>query len=120
MRPLLLACLLVLTTPPGTARAAQEAIPAAISALAKRLQEAPRANPPARITRYRWHERTVYFVPQRCCDIPSMLYDEGGAVICLPDGGIHGRGDGKCADFFDTRSDEHLIWADARKPPQRK
>jgi hypothetical protein len=57
----------------------------------------------------------VYFVPYLpCCDIPSQLYDREGQVICAPDGGFTGAGDGKCPDFFELRSDGQKVWNDAR------
>ncbi len=44
----------------------------------------------------------------------STLYNENCNVICSPDGGLTGSGDGQCSDFFDTRTDEKLIWEDVR------
>ena len=55
-----------------------------------------------------------YYVPPQCCDQFSTLYDADGAVICAPDGGITGRGDGKCPDFFQSRTNEKLFWEDSR------
>lgn len=72
-------------------------------------------SPPAKVYQYRYEGRTVYFIPQHCCDIPSMLLDEQCNTICLPDGGFAGSGDGKCSDFFEKRTDEKLIWADTRQ-----
>ena len=37
------------------------------------------------------------------------------AVICHPDGGITGRGDGRCPDFFVERRNERVVWRDQRK-----
>jgi hypothetical protein len=44
----------------------------------------------------------------------SVLYDSSGNIICAPDGGFTGKGDGKCTDFFSGRAKELLIWKDAR------
>lgn len=82
--------------------------------LIKRFEDAPVANPPVVITRYEYKGRLVYYVPPRCCDVPSTLYDDKGGVICQPDGGFTGRGDAKCADFFDARSKPQVIWKDPR------
>ena len=71
-------------------------------------------NPPASLYSYTYKGETVYFIPQRCCDIPSELYDVNCNLICSPDGGITGNGDGQCVDFFELRSDEKLIWIDPR------
>lgn len=73
------------------------------------------ANPPVKIYRYRYNGQPVFFITGRCCDIPSQLFTVEGQQLCQPDGGLTGRGDGKCADFFDARTDEKLIWEDLRK-----
>jgi hypothetical protein len=72
-------------------------------------------NPPAKVYSYYYEGKKVFFVPQRCCDFPSELYDENCNIICQPDGGFSGSGDGKCPDFFTTRAGEILIWEDERK-----
>ena len=71
-------------------------------------------NPPAKIYSYTYQKQTVYYFPPRCCDIPSTLYDENCNIICSPDGGLTGGGDGKCPDFFSSRTNEKLIWEDKR------
>lgn len=71
-------------------------------------------NPPGSIWRYEYDGQEVYFVPQYCCDFFSMLYDSAGNVVCSPDGGIAGEGDGKCPDFFEKRTGEEHIWTDPR------
>jgi hypothetical protein len=78
------------------------------------LASQPVANPPASITAFTYRDETVYFLPSRCCDIPSVLYDVNGVVLCAPDGGITGQGDGRCQDFMTARRDERLIWVDPR------
>jgi hypothetical protein len=91
--------------------------PAADPALANLIAElaaAPLANPPHRILRYRYEGSTVYYVPAICCDQPSELYDDQGRVICRPDGGFSGRGDGRCPGFHAGKSGETLIWSDPR------
>jgi hypothetical protein len=87
-----------------------------VAELVETMQREKVANPPASLWRYSYRGNAVYFVPPRCCDIPSILYDAGGTVICSPDGGIGGGGDGRCPDFFEARSDEALVWQDLRKP----
>lgn len=73
------------------------------------------ANPPASVWQYEYNGQTVYYIPPRCCDIPSSLYDSNCNLICSPDGGFTGKGDGKCADFAQKRTKEKLIWKDDRK-----
>ncbi len=67
-------------------------------------------NAPAFVARYDYHGQVVYYVAPRCCDIPSILYDSTGTVLCAPDGGITGRGDGRCPDFFAQRTNEKILW----------
>ncbi len=74
----------------------------------------PVTDPPRSIFSYSYNGKTVYFIIAPCCDIPSQLFDDAGNLICHPDGGITGKGDGKCSDFFQTRTDEKLIWKDSR------
>ncbi|MBT8384319.1 MAG: hypothetical protein KJO83_01270 [Bacteroidia bacterium] len=75
----------------------------------------PVAKPPIEIYQYSYNQEVVYFVSAPCCDMYNTLYDENCNVICYPSGGITGEGDGRCNDFFETRSDEKLIWKDDRK-----
>ena len=71
-------------------------------------------NPPAKIYSYQYEGETVYYFTARCCDIMSELYDENCNFICAPDGGIAGKGDGKCTDFITQSTKEKLIWEDTR------
>jgi len=99
---------------PATSSAQADAPPAFVANLIAQFRAAPRANPPARIVRYTWHDQVVYYVPPRCCDVPGALYASDGTRLCEPDGGFVGGGDGKCPDFHDKRRDEKVIWSDAR------
>ena len=89
-------------------------LPAWLNDLTHRLQNEPVANPPALIAQYEYNGQTVYFLPQRCCDIFSDLYDDDGNIIGHPDGGITGRGDGRVPDLFEVRSNENVVWRDLR------
>ena len=71
-------------------------------------------NPPALIARYSYKDEIVYYVPSYCCDEMSTLYSSEGEILCSPDGGLSGDGDGICPDFFDLRTDEEIIWQDTR------
>lgn len=83
--------------------------------LIQQLREEDAANPPAKIYRYTYNDKVVYYLSGRCCDIPSTLYDVEGNVLCEPDGGFTGKGDGHCTDFFEKRTEETLIWEDKRE-----
>jgi len=91
-------------------------VPAWLTALAREAETQPVASPPAFIASYDYKGETVYFRPQRCCDIMSVLYRGDGSVLCHPDGGFTGAGDGRCADFFLERKNERILWRDARGP----
>ncbi|MGE0268589.1 MAG: hypothetical protein AB7S78_09075 [Candidatus Omnitrophota bacterium] len=95
---------------PGTG----QDVPPFVVQLIERFESAPTSNPPASVWRYKYKGRLVYYVPPVCCDVPSALYDTLGNLVCSPDGGLTGRGDGKCPDFFDERTEELRIWHDPR------
>ncbi len=71
-------------------------------------------NPPYSVWRYVYNGGIVYYLPPQCCDQYSRLYDEAGKLLCAPDGGMTGQGDGKCADFYKLRTGGELIWQDPR------
>ena len=77
-----------------------------------KFETEPVGNPPQSIWQYEYKSQIVYYVPPQCCDEYSNLYDKNGEFICAPDGGITGRGDGLCPDFFQDRKNEKLIWKD--------
>ncbi len=55
------------------------------------------------ITVYKYRGKLVYYVPSASCCIGDQfntLYDASGKVLCNPNGGITGLGDGKCVGFF--------------------
>jgi hypothetical protein len=78
------------------------------------LEQFPVGQAPREIVRTTYSGRTVYFVPPRCCDIPSELYEESGALICYPNGGFAG-GDGRCPSFS-LPPNSVTVWRDARPP----
>ena len=88
--------------------------PAWLTTVIQQLETQPVANPPAFIARYQYKGDSVYFVPQRCCDVMSVVYRSDGAVMCRADGGFAGTGDGRCPDFLAERRDERIIWRDPR------
>lgn len=75
---------------------------------------ANKENPAASISYCIYNNKTVYYVPAACCDLPSNLYDENKSKICSPDGGSTGQGDGKCSDFSYEKNDCQMIWQDNR------
>jgi len=71
-------------------------------------------NPITRILRYTYRDQTVYYESAACCDQFSNVFDTKGRLICQPDGGITGKGDGKCPDFDKNKTNEKLVWQDPR------
>jgi hypothetical protein len=86
-----------------------------LKSLIASIEQEPVWSPPATITRYVYKGAPVYYLTAHCCDIRSKLYDVNGALICEPDGGLTGKGDGKCEDFIAVRTDEQLVWRDPRR-----
>jgi hypothetical protein len=89
-------------------------VPAPVSSLMQQLESQPRANPPLYVASYEYRGQVVYYVPPRCCDIFSDLYNAAGDLLCHPDGGLAGHGDGRCPDFLSQRKKETIIWRDRR------
>lgn len=79
----------------------------------QKKQEAP-VNPPTKITAYLYQSDTVYHVTAPCCDQFSTLYTQSGETLCHPDGGITGKGDGKCPTFRSEAVKLFVVWQDER------
>jgi hypothetical protein len=90
--------------------------PAWVDDLIALFSAQPVGNPPQSIYSYEYKGQTVYYVAPQCCDQYSRLYDAEGTLLCAPDGGIIGSGDGRCPDFCKERKNERLIWRDHRRP----
>ncbi len=78
------------------------------------LKAQPVSNPLAEISSWNYKNERVFYIPPYCCDNFGELYNAEGKLICYPDGGITGKGDGRCPDFFDLRKDKQVIWKDNR------
>jgi YHS domain-containing protein len=98
----------------GCARSPVPDEPKWVQNLVASYEKDPVGNPPQSIWQYEYKGQTVYYIPPQCCDQFSKLYDAGGVVLCAPDGGFTGQGDGKCSDFSRERKNEKLIWQDPR------
>jgi len=89
-------------------------VPDCVNAAIEKIKSEPAWNPPAKVYRYNFNGKKVYYIPSHCCDIPSILLDESCKPVCSADGGLSGGGDGKCPDFFNKRTKQELIWQDER------
>ena len=97
----------------GCGGLAPEFEPAWLRQLIAEQRAQPVANPPAYVARQVYEQGVFYYLPPRCCDIWSELYDEEGELVCHPDGGITGTGDGQCPDLGALLSEE-IVWRDPR------
>jgi len=105
------------TTNPASARIAESDTTARPLWLKARIDEVlaeRKRNPITRILRYNYGGQTVYYISAPCCDQYSQVYDTRGKLVCQPDGGITGKGDGQCRDFEKTKTNEKLVWQDPR------
>jgi len=90
-------------------------VPSCIKKMIRQIEKDSIRNPAASVWQYQYNGNTVYYIPPYCCDLMGQLFDSNCNLICNPDGGITGAGDGKCRDFISKRSNERLIWKDSRK-----
>ena len=78
------------------------------------IKSQPIRNPAAEIHEYLYNGKTVYLLSANCCDQYDKLLDGNCNRICAPSGGIDGKGDGKCSDFFQKAKHVRLLWKDDR------
>ena len=104
----------LLTVAVGCSPSEEDHHPEFVEKLIVRFESGPKQNPPGSIWRYHYNGRVVFYVPPSCCDVPSALYDGDGNLICAPDGGLTGDGDGRCPDFFRARTQGSRVWVDGR------
>lgn len=70
-------------------------------------------NPPTQVWKWVVDDQTYYYITSDCCDQYNFLYSENCDIVCAPDGGITGNGDGNCPEFT-TTIEKTLIWEDRR------
>ena len=102
---------------PTSARVAKSdtaARPAWLKARIAAVLSERKRNPITRILRYQYEGKDVYYQSAPCCDQYSQVFDTKGKLVCQPDGGITGKGDGQCPDFEKNKSNEKLVWQDPR------
>ncbi len=89
-------------------------IPPCIEKLINELKSDPVRNPPGQVWEWDTDEGIYYYITSDCCDQWNYLYDDQCNIVCAPDGGISGMGDGKCLDIGDNIV-KSLIWSDDRQ-----
>lgn len=81
----------------------------------EKFKRDPLTNPAREVYSYQYKGKTVYYITSECCDQYNYVYDVNCNIICAPDGGFAGTGDGKCTDFYEIATNKTLIWKDTRK-----
>ena len=71
-------------------------------------------NPPTQVWKWEVDGKNYYYITSNCCDQYNYLYNENCDIVCAPDGGITGNGDGNCPEFTNEIV-KTLIWEDERK-----
>ena len=61
-----------------------------------------------------YNNQVVYYMISECCDKFNYLYSEDHQIICAPDGGFTGKGDGKCEDFSFGKNKCKVIWSERK------
>lgn len=90
-----------------------EGTPGCVRYMISQLKEIDVRNPPASVWKVECQAKSYFYVPSYCCDFMSELYDDNCKLICHPDGGFAGNGDGKCPDELDLNN-KVLVWQDTR------
>jgi len=112
------ACVIVFSAALGCAACggseASMPMPTWLQSKIDQFKASPPKNPPVQVYSCRYNNQDVYYITPYCCDVYGELYDSTGNLLCYPDGGISGTGDGRCSDFFQNRTGVVLVWKDNR------
>lgn len=84
-------------------------VPGCVEKKIEELKDKPVQNPPAEVWQWKVDGATYYYITSDCCDQFNYLYDEDCNVVCAPDGGFTGTGDGNCPEFSGT-VEKKLVW----------
>jgi len=74
------------------------------------ITQGPLKYRPQQIVEYRYQGAPVFMLVAKCCDQYNRVLDVHGATICAPSGGISGRGDGECPDFYEQAVRADFEW----------
>lgn len=86
-------------------------VPVCIEKKIKKIKREKEWNPPAEVWRWETGGVVYYYFTADCCDQLNFLYDENCQIVCAPDGGFTGAGDGNCPTFPDPVK-KTLLWKD--------
>jgi hypothetical protein len=62
------------------------------------------------IWKLQYKDEDAYLFVAPCCDQFNTLYSATGVLLCSPNGGITGRGDGKCPDAITPKTKYVVVW----------
>ncbi len=88
-------------------------VPKCVDKKIKQIKKEPPTNPRTEVWRWKVDGKTYYYITSDCCDQYNYLYDDKCQVVCAPDGGFSGNGDGNCPSFSGN-VEEKLVWKDER------
>lgn len=89
-------------------------VPSCVESKIREIKKEDLRNPPTQVWKWEVDGNTYYYITSDCCDQYNFLYDENCNVICAPDGGLTGNGDGNCPDF-NGQIEKTIVWEDDRK-----
>ena len=90
-----------------------EDVPTCIEKKIKDISNQDKWNPPAEVWKWEANGELYYYFSSNCCDEFNFIYNENCDVICAPDGGFTGTGDGNCPDL-EMQSIKSIVWKDNR------
>lgn len=88
-------------------------VPSCIEKKIRDIKKEELRNPPAQVWKWEVDGNTYFYITSDCCDQYNYLYDKDCNVVCAPDGGFTGNGDGNCPDFNEEIV-KTLVWEDDR------
>lgn len=88
-------------------------VPSCLKKEIRKIKREEVRNPPAKVWRLIADGKTYFYITSDCCDQYNYLYDDHCDIVCAPDGGFTGAGDGNCPDFGDS-TQTTLVWEDDR------
>ena len=86
-------------------------LPAWLQLQIDEFQAGPEQSAPIEIWQITNKGKAAYFFVAPCCDQYNPLYGESGQLLCYPNGGFHGRGDGVCLRPADLRTPVVFVWS---------
>lgn len=84
-------------------------VPTCVEKQIKQIEKEKESSAPRQVWKWEVDGDTYFYITSNCCDQFNFLYDENCEVVCAPDGGFTGAGDGKCPEFSEEIV-KTLVW----------